>query len=395
MDFTPLKNCLDHIQEEYKVPGFDCVVYKEHEVLFRYFAGMQDKENKIPMKGDELYFIFSMTKLVTVVSALQLFEKGVFLMTDKLSDYIPEFSKMRVTKDELNTENAAKITTGAVLGENVNATADFYAETPITIHHLFTMSAGFDYNLEADYIKKAISEGKTTTLELVKSLSNTVLGFEPGTRFRYSLCHDILGGLIEIWSGMTLGEYMKKNIFDPLGMKDTFFGLPKNEKDLSRMMARYSADDKGNIVRQPLECRFNLTEDYESGGAGLTSCVDDYAIFLDALANGGVGKNGNRILSSRTIELLGMNQIKGQVFDDFNELRPGYGYGLGVRTHINKAVSGTLSPIGEFGWDGAAGGFSMVDPINKISFTYLQHNHKWHFKVQTEMRNALYKCLEL
>ncbi len=395
MDFTLLKNCLDHIQEEYKVPGLDCIVYKEHEVLFRYFTGMKDMEKNVPMKGDELYFIFSMTKLVTVVAALQLFEKGVFLMTDKLSDYMPEFSKMRVTKDELNTENAAKITTGASFGENVNASADFYAENPITIHHLFTMSAGFDYNLEADYIKQAIIEGKTTTLEIVKSLSNTVLGFEPGTRYRYSLCHDVLGGLIEIWSGTTLGEYMKKNIFDPLGMKDTFFGLPKDEKRLSRMMARYSADDDGGVKRVGLECVFNFTDEYESGGAGLTSCADDYSLLLDALANGGVGKNGNRILSSRTIELLGMNQIKGQVFDDFNELRPGYGYGLGVRTHINKAVSGTLSPIGEFGWDGAAGGFSMVDPINKLSLTYLQHSHKWNVKVQTEMRNALYQCLKL
>ena len=100
MDFTPLKNCLDHIQEEYKVPGFDCVVYKEHEVLFRYFAGMQDKENKIPMKGDELYFIFSMTKLVTVVSALQLFEKGKIGLDDRVSDYIPEFENLKVKTPE-------------------------------------------------------------------------------------------------------------------------------------------------------------------------------------------------------------------------------------------------------------------------------------------------------
>ena len=160
-------------------------------------------------------------------------------------------------------------------------------------------------------------------------------------------------------------------------------------------MARYSADDECGVKRVPLECVFNFTDEYESGGAGLTSCVEDYSKLLDALANGGVGKNGNRILSSRTIELLGMNQIKGQVLDDFNELRPGYGYGLGVRTHINKALSGTLSPIGEFGWDGAAGGFSMVDTVNKLSLTYFQHSHKWNVKMQTEMRNALYKCLEL
>ena len=395
MDFSRLKDYMDKMVTEYKVPGVDCVVYKEHDMLFRYYTGMKDKENNLPMQGDELYLIFSMTKMLTVACALQLLEQGKYLLTDPLATYMPEFENMLVTSDILNTENAAKITTGVSMGEDINVTADYYAENPITIHQLFTMSAGFDYNLEADYIKKAISEGKTTTLEIVRALSNTVLGFEPGTRYRYSLCHDILGGLIEIWSGKTLGEYMKQNIFEPLGMKDTFFGVPKSEDGLSRMMARYSADNDGNIVRQPLECRFNFTEEYESGGAGLTSSAVDYSVFLDALANGGVGKNGNRILSEASVKMMGMNQLSGQAYDDFDELRPGYGYGLGVRTHMDKARSGSLSPIGEFGWDGAAGGFSMVDPENKLSLTYLQHSHKWFLRCQSEMRNILYSCLGL
>lgn len=394
MDFSRLKDYMDKMVTEYKVPGVDCVVYKEHEMLFRYYTGMKDKENNLPMQGNELYLIFSMTKMLTVTCALQLLEQGKYLLTDPLATYMPEFENMLVTSDILNTENAAKITTGASMGEDINATADYYAENPITIHQLFTMSAGFDYNLEADYIKKAISEGKTTTLEIVSAFSNTVLGFEPGTRYRYSLCHDILGGLIEIWSGMTLGEYMKQNIFEPLGMKDTFFGVPKNEDRLSRMMARYSADDDGNIVRLPLECSFNFTEEYESGGAGLVSSAADYSIFLDAIANGGVGKNGNRILSEASVKMMGMNQLSGQAYDDFDALRPGYGYGLGVRTHMDKTKSGSLSPIGEFGWDGAAGGFSMVDLENKLSLTYLQHSHKWFLRCQSEMRNILYTCLD-
>ncbi len=394
MDFTRLKDYMDKMVSEYKVPGVDCVVYREHEMLFRYYTGVKDKENNIPMQGDELYLIFSMTKMLTVTCALQLLEQGKYLLTDHLSMYMPEFEKMLVTRDELNTENAAKITTGALIGENVNLKADFYAKNPITIKDLFVMGAGLDYNLEAPGIKKAVSEGRTSTREVVGALSETVLGFEPGTRFRYSLCHDVLGALIEIWSGMKFGEYMKKNLLDPLEMKDTFFDVPKDKVRQDRMAARYIAGDNGELERVPLECKFNITNEYESGGAGLASSASDYAVFLDALANGGVGKNGNRILSEASVKMMGMNQIKGQAYDDFDELRPGYGYGLGVRTHMDKTRSGSLSPIGEFGWDGSAGGFSMVDPVNKLSLTYFQHSHKWFLRCQSEIRNILYTCLD-
>lgn len=393
MEFTELKKYIERMVTDYKIPGCDCIVYKGNEQIFRHFSGLSDMENNKPMNGNELYMIFSMTKLVTVVAALQLLEKGKYLLTDELSYYMPEFKKMKVTKDDLNTMNAAKITTGESFGETVDTKADCYAVNPIRIIDLFVMSAGLDYNLEAPGIKKAISEGRTSTRELVGALSETVLGFEPGTRFRYSLCHDVLGALIEIWSGQKLGVYMKENIFEPLGMKDTFFGVPKDEERLERLAARYSVADSGELIRMPVECIFNLTEEYESGGAGLTSSAEDYALFLDALANGGVGKNGFKMLSSHTVKLLGTNHVSGQVYNDFDELRPGYGYGLGVRVHDNKTRSGSLSPIGEFGWDGAAGGFSMVDPINNISLTYMQHSHKWYLRAQTEMRNILYSCL--
>jgi CubicO group peptidase (beta-lactamase class C family) len=178
-------------------------------------------------------------------------------------------------------------------------------------------------------------------------------------------------------------------------MKDTFFGVPKDPERISRMMSRYCLSDSGELEKMPLECKFNFTEEYESGGAGLTSSAEDYALLVDALANGGVGKSGNRILSSHTVQLMGMNQVEGQVYEDFNELRPGYGYGLGVRTHMDKKISGTLSPIGEFGWDGAAGGFSLVDTKNKLSLTHFQEMHGWELRWQYEMRNILYSCLEL
>ncbi len=394
MDFSKLKDFMDVLVNERNTPGVDCIVYKNHEMIFRYFTGMSDIENKKKMDGNELYLIFSMTKMLTCTCALQLYEKGKFLLSDPLSKYMPEFEKMRVSENEMSNENAAKITSGSSMGESIIASGDGYAKNPITIKDLFTMSAGLDYNLKADGIVESISLGKKSTRELVSSFSKTVLGFEPGTRFRYSLCHDVLGALIEIWSGKKLGDYMKENLFEPLGMKDTFFHLPKDKERLSKMASLYAYDKNKKITKAPLACAYNLSDEYESGGAGLTSSAYDYAIFLDALACGGVCKNGNRILSERTVKLMGTNHLKGRQLEDFWQLREGYGYGLGVRTHIDKAKSGSLSPIGEFGWDGAAGAFSMVDTENNLSLTYFQHAFGWDVRIQSEMRNALYASID-
>ena len=395
MDFSKLINCMEDLVQKYNTPGVDCMVYKNHKVIFRYFTGMSDIENNKKMSGDELYLIFSMSKMLTCTAALQLFEKGKYLMSDPLSKYLPEFEKMKISTDEIYMEDASKITTGASFGQIVKNDWTGYAKNQITIKDLFTMSAGLDYVLNDDAITDAINEGKTSTRELVGAMSKKNLGFEPGTRFRYSLCHDVLGALIEVLSGDRLGEYMRKNIFEPLNMKNTFFGVAKDEDKLSKMAARYTFNENRKPVRLPLECVFNLTEDYESGGAGLTSCTEDYAIFLDTLACGGVSKNDKKILSSKTVKLMGTNPLKGKQCDDFYCLRPGYGYGLGVRTHIDKEVSGSISPIGEFGWDGAAGAFSMVDPQNRISLTYFQHAQNWDVKIQNKIRTALYESISL
>jgi len=392
MDFTKLRNCMDKFIREYNTPGLDCIVYQDHKMLFRYFAGMRDIENNKKMDGNELYLIFSMTKMLTCTAALQLFKQGKYQMSDAVSKYMPEFCEMRISNEELDFENAAKITTGGLMGESVESKQDGYAKNQITIKDLFTMSAGLDYDLTDDAITNALRDGKRSTREIVVAMAQKTLGFEPGTRFRYSLCHDVLGALIEIWSGQRLGEYMKKNIFEPLNMQNTFFGIP-NDAKLDKMAARYTYDENRKPKRLPLECVYNFSENYESGGAGLTSCTEDYSVFLDALACGGVAGNGNVILSPEIIELMRTNHLKGKQCDDFACLKPGYGYGLGVRTHMEKAISGALSPIGEFGWDGAAGAFSMVDMDNRLSLTYFQHIHNWDIKIQNEMINALYECI--
>ena len=397
MDFTKLKAHLDRIMSDYKVPGVDCIVYKEHEMIFRYFAGKSDLENDIDMNGNELYLIYSMSKMITCTAVLQLIEQGKILVNDPISLYLPEFAKMKLSAEALDTANAAKIATGGTVGESLSVASDGYARTPITIEHLLTMTAGLNYDLSAPYIKKALEEGRTSTRELVAALAETPLGFEPGTRYRYSLCHDVLGGLVEVVSGKSFGEYLKDNIFDVLGMKDTFFDLPKDEERLSRMVAMYRhAPSTREPIRMALKCDYNLSDRYESGGAGLTSSAEDYAIFVDALANGGVGKNGNRILSAASVKLMSANHLLGQPLADFHagHIGKGYGYGYAVRTHYDRAQSGMLTAHGEFGWDGAAGALSMVDPENQLSMVSFQEVHGWDCRKHKQLLNALYGAID-
>lgn len=390
MTFTNLKNCMDFLVSEERRPSVDVIVYRDHEMLFRYFTGVKDIETGGDIQGDEYYFIYSMTKMITCCCALQLLEQGKYNLDDELSKYLPEYKKMKITSDALNTENAKKIASGQSVGEDINTTDDGYAKTPITIRHLFTMTAGLDYDLNSVGIRAAKEQGKGSTRDLVAAMADKTLGFEPGTRFRYSLCHDVLGALVEVWSGLSLGEYMSKNIFEPIGMKNTFFGLPD---DIDKMPTLYSNYNQ-IFKKEPMRCAYTLTDEYQSGGAGLTSTTEDYALFLDAVACGGVGKTGNRILKEDTVKLWKTNQLSGAAAEDFDNMRRGYGYGLGVRTHIDPKRSETLSPVGEFGWDGAGGAFSMVDTTNKISLTYFQ-NVLGYMPDQTAIRNALYKDLKL
>jgi len=393
MDFANLKNCMEMFLERDHVPGLHCKVYKGHEEVFDYYAGASDREAGKPMQGNEIYRIYSMTKMITCISALQLMEKNKFLLNDQVSMYFPEFEKMRIAETECGGNELETIATGTGGATFTSTESEHYAKTPLTIRHLFTMSSGLDYNKKTPAILKAISEGRTSTSEIAREFSKTILGFEPGTRYRYCLGLDVLGALIELWSGMTLGEYMDKNIFTPLGMKDTFFGLPESGERKERLATLYKKGEDGLPERTDFALP-GITEGYESGSGGLCSCAEDYITFLDALACGGVGKNGKRIISQASIELMKTDHTAGMDTSMLTKSMPGYGFGLGIRTHIDKTQSGALSPLGEFGWDGSGGGFSLVDTENELSLVYFQHYSGWQRRTRYEMTNALYSCID-
>ena len=375
MNFKDLELFIDKITK-WRIPGADCIVYYKNRPVFRYSAGYADIKEKKPISDDNLYNLYSTTKVITCVAALQLFEKGHFLMTDPLYEYLPEFKEMYIQKTLENNE------TELVKAKNY-----------IKVQDLFTMTAGLTYNMNTSFIRevKERTEGRCPTREIVKAIAKSPLIFEPGTHWSYSLCHDVLACLVEVISGKKFSEYLSENIFEPLEMKDTGFYL--TEEKQKRMAKQYRFIDEINEVKEvPLTNVYKLGCEYESGGAGLISSVDDYIKFANCLCNKGRSQNGEQILSEHTINLMRTNHLDEIALKDFNwPQMVGYGYGLGVRTMIDKAKGGSLSPIGEFGWGGAAGSYVLIDPENELALFYAQHmlNNQEPY-VHPRIRNLLY-----
>ncbi len=324
------------------VPGFDLLIYKDGSECFRYSGGYSDLENKIPIKGNERYNIYSCSKPITCSAALQLYEKGLFKLSDKLCEYMPEFENMTVR-----------------VGDEI-VKADHY----ITVDNLFTMTAGFTYDLGTENMKRCRTEtyGKCPTREAMRYLAKDPLSFQPGEKWQYSLCHDVLAALVEVLSGEKFEDYVKKNIFDKLGMKHSTFMLPENELDTIACHYRFNngtgkAENCGKNIQT-----FKIGSEYASGGAGCISTVDDYIKFLEALRVGDV------ILAKETIDLMATGRLTPSQMATYNQ--GGYDYGLGVRCPLQEGADYIRT---DFGWGGAAGAYLAVNRKLNYTLFYAQH----------------------
>jgi len=353
MNFKKITDYLDSLDAE-GIPSVDCMIYKNHELVYRYFNGYADAAKTKKMKGNELYLMFSATKLITMTAALQLVEQKKLDLDKPVSDYLPAYAELKVQKD------------GQVVP----------AQNPMLVRHLLSMQSGLDYDLNRSGIMRVLKEKgqQATTQELVNAFIESPLKFEPGEHFEYSLSHDVVGAIIEVVSGMSLEEYFAQNIFKPLEMNDTHFAKPLNENE--RLVTQYMYDNEKHVSNEmELSCNYQLSENYESGGAGLISCVEDYGKFADMLACGGVSAKGIRVLKEETIELMRTNMLGQNQREDIAKKmgRVGYGYGCGVQVLLEPDKCNAKAPIGVFGWDGAAGAFVMMDPHNHIAIVYAQH----------------------
>ena len=338
---------------ELGIPSVDCIVYEDHKQIYRHMNGTVNIEKTKAVAADQRYLMFSMTKVQTMTAIMQLAEQGKLSLEDEVANYLPAYKDVKV-----KTEN----------GEED-------LKWPMKIRHLVSMQSGLDYDLNRPGIVRVLKEKgqKATTREIVNAFAESPLNFQPGTHFCYSLSHDVAAAIIEVVSGMQFGEYLKKNVWEPLGMKNTFFAKPEND-GLERLAQQYIATDTG-IVPMEQTCNYQLSECYESGGAGLVSCTEDYAILADAIACGGVSKDGVQILKPESVERFKQNLLYADSMRDIATTmgRVGYGYGCGMQIFLNPEMVGSTAPAGIFGWDGAAGACIQMDTTSKRSFVYLMH----------------------
>ncbi len=366
MDFTPLKTYLQGLRDEWGVPGCSMIVRVGGETVFDHYENAKDSD---------VYWIYSATKVFTAVLFCRFLEKGLVRMEDKVSDYLPEYASLTVAEKDGPTRPA---------------------KTELTVGQLITMCGGLTYNI----MDKAIHEEKDrTTRGIVRAIAKMPLMADPGETFNYSLCHDVLAAVLEVISGERFADMIRTQITEPLGMTGTVFH--PDEALLARFAQQYIYDGE-NRKAKPIPCvnHFCFSPAFDSGGAGLCSTRDDYILLADALANGGKGKDGYELLKPETIALMRENRLNEQQKQGFDRCwgarHRSYGYGLGVRTRIDHTDEG-LSPLGEFGWDGAAGAYCMVDADNHISAFYAQHVLNMgpvYEVIHPTLRNLIYKCLK-
>lgn len=342
MDFTRLTDYLDSLSDRFGVPAADCAVYHDHRVVYRHMTGYADDAKTRPVSERDLYILYSATKVITIAAALRLIDEGRLALTDEVARYLPAYERLTVREAD-----------GTVRP----------ARTKMRICDAMSMGGGLDYTWNTPAME-ALREKfgrEISTIDAVNSFAERPLCFDPGTHFLYSLCHDVIGAVIEVVSGMSFGDYLRTAIFEPLGMTDTTFH-PTGEQR-ARLTEQYLME--GDRVRAVSKdnLKIDVSDRYESGGGGLISSVNDYLAFAACLANGGTADNGYRLLSPEAVALMHTDQMTTpERAADFARLgRRGYSYGLGVRTLVDPRSAGTAAPAGEFGWDGAACAYCSME----------------------------------
>ena len=352
---------LNRLCAERELPYLDLRVYQGYDPVYHYLRGDD---------GSAFLQMYSMSKAVTVVSAMKLVEAGKLALTDPVDKFFPEFFRTTYCRD------------GEIL-PNPNR---------MTVWNLLTMTSGLSYDVATEQILDVTRElGQGALLrDYVKAFAKTPLSFPTGEAFQYSLSHDLLAAVIENVSGMNFAEFAKKFVFEPLEMvSSTFYNVEEG------IFPMFVCDDERNVTQAPVHNDLLLSDAYISGGAGMNTTLEDYAKLIKALANDGLSENGVQILREETVRAIREPLLSHEfVKADFNWQGDDYGYGLGVRVREGDTDWGLSR--GEFGWDGAAGSFWLVDPERKVSIVMGMNILSWekkHMGIHMEITEMIYRAL--
>jgi CubicO group peptidase (beta-lactamase class C family) len=366
MSARALDRISDHLMQRYiepgKIAGALPVVFRKGSLAYCEPLGRMDIGRDKPMRDDTIFRIYSMTKPITSVALMMLYEDGHFQLNDPVHRFIPQWRDLAVYQ-------------AGVVPNFVTRPVD----RAMTVKDLFTHMSGLTYgfmnrtNVDHAYRKLGVGAGEGATLRtMIDTLAKLPLEFSPGTRWNYSVASDVLGYLVEVMSGMSFDAYLRTRIFEPLGMKDTGFTVP--EHAVGRFAANYSRGANKTLRREddPQNSIYIKPRTFFSGGGGLVSTAHDYLRFCRMLVNGGE-LDGVRILGRKTIELMTCNHLPNDddltrwALGSFSETaNEGYGFGLGFSINLGPGRTATIGSKGEYAWGGAASTIFWVDPAEEL-----------------------------
>lgn len=377
---------LKNYEDKNWLVGAVVIIVKDNQVAYYKGSGYSNLSAKKPMPADAIFRIMSQTKAITSLGIMQLFEQGKLNLDQNISDFIPEF------------KNPKRIKSFNLLDSSYTTDP---AKREITFRDLLTHTSGIDYpaigtdTMQAIYAKNNIPSGlgyfNESLLSKMKALGALPLLHNPGERFTYGLNSDLLGCLIEIISGESLETYCHKHIFEPLGMKDTYFNVPA--KKAARLATVYTEEKDQKIIEwspsfRNIDPAYPLIpKSYFSGGAGLSSTAFDYSIFLQMLLNRG-SYNGKQILGRRTVELMLSPQLPDNFLGDDNMC-------LGFALTSKKSANINMRNEGSFAWGGYYGTYYWADPKEKmICLIMTQHTPNSHWDYVDKITNVIYSSLK-
>jgi CubicO group peptidase (beta-lactamase class C family) len=343
-----IKPVMQRYVDENKLPGLITMVARQGKIVHFEKYGMMDQDK--PMQINTIFRIASMTKPITSVAVMMLYEEGYFQLSDPIAKYIPEFKDLKVfsskDKDGLHMEDQIR---------------------PMTIRDLLTHTSGLTYglfgNTVVDSLCRTANLWAGTLKEMVQKLAKIPLLYQPGTKWNYSLSTDVLSYLVEVVSGKPFDIFLKERIFEPLKMKDTDFYVPKEK--INRCAAIYGiSDEKGiKVISKPDTSTISRPPKLFSGGGGLFSTAGDYMIFAQMLLNHGE-MNGVRLLGRKTVDFMTENHLSEGIFPVAG--LPGMGFGLGFSVVMNVPKTQTLGSVDEYGWSGIYNTYFSIDPGEKL-----------------------------
>ena len=381
---------MDRYVAQGKTAGMLALVSRGGEIAHLAKSGYMNIASQSPMREDCIFRIYSMTKPITSVALMTLMEAGKFQLDDAAYRWIPALKTLKVYRPDGEPEPL---------------------ERDITIRQLLTHTAGFTYGFEPETnpVDKMYAETwpkfntEKPISELLESLLQLPLANQPGSQWRYSVATDICGYLVELMSGMPFGDYLKKTIFDPLGMIDTAFGVPEDKLGRFATLYGWSEENPLAVLEEANSSAFIPPAKMDSvalqsGGGGLVSTAGDYWKFAQMMLNGGE-LDSTRIIGRKTVDWMTMNHLPLDLLPlTFNGIVPepskAYGFGLGYCVNIDPANAGTLGSLGDYGWGGLADTYCWVDPKEQlIGILMQQYTPSLTHAGRRDFRNTVYQAL--